>query len=129
MTFSKPLLNRCIPVQIRTFQKWVSTNIIAFLNKADIFQKVLGDLYASWQEMITLCFVAVGEWSGGGGGGVPCVTDWEGRGGLADIFQKVLGDLYASWQEMITLCFCFVCLLVFESDLIDQFQFQLKMAS
>ncbi|XP_076462742.1 choline transporter-like protein 1 [Babylonia areolata] len=57
---SKPLLNRCIPVQIGTFKKWVSTNIIAYLNKADIFQKVLGDLYASWQEMIALCFVALG---------------------------------------------------------------------
>ena len=59
--FSQPLLNRCIPVHIRNFQKWVSNNIIAFLNKADIFQKVLGDLYASWQEMIALCFVALGN--------------------------------------------------------------------
>ncbi|KAK7100512.1 hypothetical protein V1264_023454 [Littorina saxatilis] len=57
---SKPLLNRCIPVHIRTFQEWISNNIIAYLNKADIFQKVLGDLYASWQEMIALCFVALG---------------------------------------------------------------------
>ncbi|KAK7508117.1 hypothetical protein BaRGS_00000356, partial [Batillaria attramentaria] len=39
---SKPLLNRCIPTNIRTLDKWVSNNIIAFLNKADIFQKILG---------------------------------------------------------------------------------------
>ncbi|XP_025111130.1 choline transporter-like protein 1 isoform X2 [Pomacea canaliculata] len=57
---SKPLLNRCIPIKYLNFEPWVSNNIIAFLNKADIFQKVLRDLYASWQEMIALCFVAVG---------------------------------------------------------------------
>ncbi|XP_076441381.1 choline transporter-like protein 1 isoform X2 [Babylonia areolata] len=57
---SQPLLNRCIPVDIRSFPHWISTNIIAFLNKADVFQKVLGDLYASWQEMIAFCFVALG---------------------------------------------------------------------
>ncbi|KAL8598964.1 hypothetical protein ACOMHN_006774 [Nucella lapillus] len=57
---SQPLLNRCIPVHIRAFPKWMSTNIIAFLNKAHIFQKVLGDLYSSWQEMIAFCFVALG---------------------------------------------------------------------
>ncbi|XP_035828132.1 choline transporter-like protein 1 [Aplysia californica] len=60
---SESLLNRCIPRDLVDIPGWlegnIANNIIAYINKSDIFQKVLRDLYASWNIIIALCFVAV----------------------------------------------------------------------
>ncbi|GFO10729.1 choline transporter-like protein 1 [Plakobranchus ocellatus] len=62
---SEPLLNRCIPRNLTTIEDWLETNIanniIAYLNKSNIFQKALRDLYDSWNIIIALCFLAVGR--------------------------------------------------------------------
>ncbi|XP_064607451.1 choline transporter-like protein 1 [Liolophura sinensis] len=49
---SVPVLNRCVP-------KEIPKQFIDFLNKSDIFAKILGDLYRSWREMVALCFIAL----------------------------------------------------------------------
>ncbi|CAL1534442.1 unnamed protein product [Lymnaea stagnalis] len=60
---SESLLNWCIPRELVEIEGWlennIANNVIAYINKSNIFQKVLRDLYASWNVVIALCFVAV----------------------------------------------------------------------
>ncbi|KAK3794487.1 hypothetical protein RRG08_003640 [Elysia crispata] len=60
---SEPLLNRCVPTDLIHIENWlennIANNIIAYLNKSNIFQKALRDLYESWNIIIALCFLAV----------------------------------------------------------------------
>ncbi|BFY99685.1 hypothetical protein BsWGS_02725 [Bradybaena similaris] len=60
---SESLLNRCIPRELIQIKDWlksnVANNIIAHINKSNIFNKALRDLYASWNIVIALCFLAV----------------------------------------------------------------------
>ncbi|XP_059178407.1 choline transporter-like protein 1 [Physella acuta] len=60
---SESLMNHCIPRDMPNIKGWreknIDNNIIAHINKSNIFQIVLRDLYASWNIVIALCFVAV----------------------------------------------------------------------
>ncbi|KAH9489421.1 hypothetical protein Btru_037679 [Bulinus truncatus] len=60
---SESLLNWCIPRNMVEIEGWqennIANNVIAYINKSNVFQKVLRDLYASWTVLTALCFVAV----------------------------------------------------------------------
>ncbi|KAK3090735.1 hypothetical protein FSP39_014173, partial [Pinctada imbricata] len=57
---STSLLYRCVPTDLLALPNKVLQNIFDFLNDSDTFQKVLSDLLMAWQEMLILCFVALG---------------------------------------------------------------------
>uniref|UniRef100_A0A2C9JWL6 Choline transporter-like protein n=1 Tax=Biomphalaria glabrata TaxID=6526 RepID=A0A2C9JWL6_BIOGL len=60
---SESLLNWCIPRDMVEIDGWqennIANNVIAYINKSNVFQKVLRDLYASWTVLTALCFLAV----------------------------------------------------------------------
>lgn len=53
------LLNRCIPSNLKDIPQDIAKKIVAYLNDTDIFEKVLGDLYRSWKEIIFLCLITL----------------------------------------------------------------------
>ncbi|CAM1321355.1 SLC44A1 (predicted) [Pycnogonum litorale] len=52
---SKPVLNRCVPTTI----KELLYNVTAYVNSVDILQQGVGDLYASWKEIVGLSVLAL----------------------------------------------------------------------
>eukprot|EP00106_Octopus_bimaculoides_P014400 XP_014781842.1 PREDICTED: choline transporter-like protein 1 [Octopus bimaculoides] len=53
------LLNRCLPSGLKDMPKNVVSKIIDFMNESDVFEKILGDLYRSWKQMLLLGLIAV----------------------------------------------------------------------
>lgn len=55
---SIPVLNRCIPKAIKDVG--VIANLYGFINSWDIIEQILGDLYKTWKEILSLSFLAFG---------------------------------------------------------------------
>lgn len=53
------LLNRCVPSNLKDIPKDIAKKIVAYLNDTDIFEKILGDLYRCWREIVFLCLIAL----------------------------------------------------------------------
>lgn len=53
---SIPVLNRCIPKAIKDVG--VIANLYGFINSWDIIEQILGDLYKTWKEILSLSFLA-----------------------------------------------------------------------
>ena len=59
------LLNRCVPnyLEIDTDEMMnTATKVIQAINGDDFARKVLADLYDTWQEMLVLCGISLGEY-------------------------------------------------------------------
>jgi len=51
---SVPVLNRCVPQPVKEL-------VFSVLNSWDTVEHVLGDLYATWREILGLTFLAFGK--------------------------------------------------------------------
>lgn len=51
---SVPVLNRCVPVPVKEL-------VFSVLNSWDTVEQVLGDLYATWREILGLTLLAFGK--------------------------------------------------------------------
>jgi solute carrier family 44 protein 1 (choline transporter-like protein) len=52
--YSVPVLNRCVPRPVKEL-------VFSVLNSWDTVEQVLGDLYATWREILGLTLLAFGK--------------------------------------------------------------------
>lgn len=57
---SIPVLNRCIPKAIKDVGETIIANLYGLINSWDIIEQILGDLYKTWREILSLSFLAFG---------------------------------------------------------------------
>ncbi|KOX69985.1 CTL-like protein 1 [Melipona quadrifasciata] len=55
---SIPVLNRCIPKAIKDVGETIIANLYGLINSWDIIEQILGDLYKTWREILSLSFLA-----------------------------------------------------------------------
>ncbi|CAD1481259.1 unnamed protein product, partial [Heterotrigona itama] len=55
---STPVLNRCIPKAIKDVGETIIANLYGLINSWDIIEQILGDLYKTWREILSLSFLA-----------------------------------------------------------------------
>ncbi|XP_049811569.1 choline transporter-like 1 [Schistocerca nitens] len=55
---SDPVLNRCIPRPVKDILVQIISSLYDVLNSWDAVEKVLGDLYMTWREILALSFLA-----------------------------------------------------------------------
>ncbi|XP_070562725.1 choline transporter-like protein 1 isoform X3 [Ptychodera flava] len=55
---SKPVINRCVPSNVQDLLSGYLDDISSWLNAADIFNKVIADLYVARYEILGLCLIA-----------------------------------------------------------------------
>ncbi|XP_022253076.1 CTL-like protein 1 isoform X2 [Limulus polyphemus] len=55
----KPLLHRCVPESVLGITQNIIYSFYSYLNSFDTFQQVVGDLYASWKEMLGMLILSV----------------------------------------------------------------------
>jgi solute carrier family 44 protein 1 (choline transporter-like protein) len=53
-SYSVPVLNRCVPRPVKEL-------VFSVLNSWDTVEQVLGDLYATWREILGLTVLAFGK--------------------------------------------------------------------
>ncbi|VEN34311.1 unnamed protein product [Callosobruchus maculatus] len=57
---SSPVLNRCVPKNVKEVTEAILTNFYGFLNSWDTIEQILSDLYKTWREILGLiCFSLV----------------------------------------------------------------------
>ncbi|KAJ8920182.1 hypothetical protein NQ315_011843 [Exocentrus adspersus] len=56
---SIPVLNRCVPKQVKEVTEAVLTNFYGLLNSWDTIEQILGDLYSTWREILGLTFLSL----------------------------------------------------------------------
>lgn len=56
---STSVLNRCVPKPVKDVAEGVLSNFYGLLNEWDTLEKILGDLYNTWREIIGLTFLAL----------------------------------------------------------------------
>ncbi|XP_003700774.2 choline transporter-like protein 1 [Megachile rotundata] len=55
---SIPVLNRCIPKAIKDVGETIVSNLYGLINSWDVIEQILGDLYKTWREILSLSFLA-----------------------------------------------------------------------
>lgn len=58
---SIPVLNRCIPKAIKNVGDTIIVNLYGLINSWDVIEQILGDLYKTWREILSLSFLAFGK--------------------------------------------------------------------
>lgn len=58
---SKPVLNRCVPKNIKDVGEKLLSNVYGLLNSWDFLEQILGDLYNSWKEILGFALLAFGK--------------------------------------------------------------------
>lgn len=61
MLCSGSVLHRCVPKPVKELASQVIGGIYGFLNSWDTIEQVLSDLYDTWEVILALCGLALGE--------------------------------------------------------------------
>lgn len=60
--FSTSILNRCVPVVIKKFTVGLLNNFIKVLNRWDLVEEILGDVYNAWPTILGFTVFALGDY-------------------------------------------------------------------
>lgn len=58
-SFSKPVLNRCVPQSLQDLADGVLHNFSELLNGWDTLEQILADIYDTWKEILGLTFLSL----------------------------------------------------------------------